>query len=190
MKVLLIIDYQNDFCEGGPLAYKDSLEIIPMINRIRYKFDTVIFTKDWHPYNHSSFIKYGGMYQQHCIQDTKGAEINDNILRSKKDYIITKGTYQLYDTCSAFYDAKEINKRTKLESILKSNNMQEIYICGNGLENCIFSTLMDCARFDIKCTLIIDCVTYDNMDDTKYIECLNFLKTLKINIVNSTDLSY
>ena len=48
---LLIIDMQNDFCEGGSLAVDGSLSIIPLINSLREKpmFDYVVTTRDWHP---------------------------------------------------------------------------------------------------------------------------------------------
>jgi nicotinamidase-related amidase len=56
---LLIIDVQNDFCEGGSLAVKNSNEIFSVINQIRKefedKFECVIATKDYHPYDHISF---------------------------------------------------------------------------------------------------------------------------------------
>ena len=48
---LLIIDMQNDFCEGGSLAVKGANSIIPLINELREKrvFDLTVFTQDWHP---------------------------------------------------------------------------------------------------------------------------------------------
>lgn len=54
---LMIIDMQNDFCEGGSLAVTGSFEIIPIINQLREstKFDFVVKTRDWHPQNHVSF---------------------------------------------------------------------------------------------------------------------------------------
>jgi nicotinamidase-related amidase len=56
---LLIIDVQNDFCEGGSLAVKNANEIIPIVNKIRKdfedKFECVIATKDYHPVDHISF---------------------------------------------------------------------------------------------------------------------------------------
>ena len=55
----LIIDVQNDFCEGGSLEVQNSNQIIPVINRIRKdfgdKFDCVVMTKDYHPADHISF---------------------------------------------------------------------------------------------------------------------------------------
>jgi len=55
----LIIDVQNDFCEGGSLEVKNSNQIIPIINMIRKDFDNkfacVVVSKDFHPVNHISF---------------------------------------------------------------------------------------------------------------------------------------
>jgi len=54
---LIIVDVQNDFCEGGSLAVKGASQIIPIINKIRkeHQFDTIVLTRDWHPPNHVSF---------------------------------------------------------------------------------------------------------------------------------------
>ena len=54
---LIVIDVQNDFCEGGALAVKDGNAVIPLINELREKrhFDVTVFTQDWHPSNHISF---------------------------------------------------------------------------------------------------------------------------------------
>jgi len=58
-KGLIIVDPQNDFCEGGPLGVNDSHTIFPFINRLKndLKFDKVFVTMDWHPENHISFAK-------------------------------------------------------------------------------------------------------------------------------------
>jgi nicotinamidase/pyrazinamidase len=58
-RALIIVDPQNDFCEGGSLAVKDSNKIFPFINLLREEknFDYVFITLDWHPENHLSFAK-------------------------------------------------------------------------------------------------------------------------------------
>ena len=50
-KALIIVDPQNDFCEGGSLGVKDSNNIFPVINRLREEknFHHVFITLDWHP---------------------------------------------------------------------------------------------------------------------------------------------
>jgi nicotinamidase/pyrazinamidase len=92
-KVLIIVDIQNDFCEGGSLATHDSGDIIPLINSLKNQpiFSHVILTQDWHPTHHVSFasthnlnpfttIQVDGKKQElwpdHCVAGTPGAEFS------------------------------------------------------------------------------------------------------------------
>ena len=56
---LIIIDIQNDFCEGGSLEVPGSLDILSLINELRESnfFDVIIRTRDWHPKDHVSFAE-------------------------------------------------------------------------------------------------------------------------------------
>lgn len=56
-KILIIVDPQNDFCEGGSLAVPQSNDIFVHINNLRksIQFDKIIITMDWHASNHISF---------------------------------------------------------------------------------------------------------------------------------------
>ena len=46
---LIIVDVQNDFCEGGSLEVKNASEIIPVINKLKTNpfFHKVFLTADW-----------------------------------------------------------------------------------------------------------------------------------------------
>jgi nicotinamidase/pyrazinamidase len=57
MKALIIVDVQNDFCEGGSLEVKNSNSIFPFINQLLkdQEFGKIFITKDWHPIDHYSF---------------------------------------------------------------------------------------------------------------------------------------
>jgi nicotinamidase/pyrazinamidase len=52
---LIIVDVQNDFCEGGSLAVPNANQVIPVINHFRERFEHVYISKDWHPADHCSF---------------------------------------------------------------------------------------------------------------------------------------
>lgn len=56
-KALVIVDVQNDFCEGGNLAVNGAGEVIPVINELieNPEYDLIVYTKDWHPKEHKSF---------------------------------------------------------------------------------------------------------------------------------------
>src|SRR5690606_28825703 len=104
-KALIIVDVQNDFCEGGALAVPNANQIIPYINLLMEDniYDQIVLTQDWHPANHKSFAsnngkKVGGtiilneipqfMWPDHCVQDTFGAEFH-------KDLNIDKVTHNI-----------------------------------------------------------------------------------------------
>ena len=55
MKTLLLIDIQNDFLPGGPLAVPEGDLIVPLVNALIPGFDLVVATQDWHPVGHGSF---------------------------------------------------------------------------------------------------------------------------------------
>lgn len=178
---LIVIDIQNDYCNGGPMAYNNSLEIIPKINRIRDNYDMVIHIRDYHPENHCSFKYYGGKYPKHCIQNTFGSQFNIDLIIKESDIIINRGTLQKYDSNSAFYDAEEINKETKLRKILKCNEILELYFCGNGIEECIYSTIIDAIGYRFKCYVINDAISSKDMDRSNY--CINYLKSLRVEFI-------
>jgi nicotinamidase/pyrazinamidase len=59
VNALIIVDPQNDFCEGGALAVPNSNEIFEKINLLRegYIFEHTFITLDWHGEDHISFSK-------------------------------------------------------------------------------------------------------------------------------------
>lgn len=98
MKVLAIIDAQTDFIDGSLAVglapwQKAKAEIINLIQTNNY--DWVIFTRDWHPSNHCSFNAQGGPWPQHCVQKSRGAEIDHELLKLISEIpnslIISKG---------------------------------------------------------------------------------------------------
>lgn len=172
MKALLIIDVQNDFCEGGNLAVKNSLEIIPVVNNLIKKFeknnDFIIATKDWHPADHKSFAsvsntKVGEIgtlnglpqvwWPDHCIENTKGSEFHKDLLSVKN--IVYKGNDPEVDSYSGFFDNNKIHK-TKLDEILKENNIDTLYILGLATDYCVKFTVLDALSLGYKVYLVSD----------------------------------
>ncbi|MDR4471449.1 MAG: isochorismatase family protein [Nitrospira sp.] len=81
---LLVVDVQNDFLPGGPLAVPEGQEIIPALQRYLDVFAEasapVFATRDWHPPNHCSFHAQGGPWPAHCVARTHGAEFPPSAL--------------------------------------------------------------------------------------------------------------
>lgn len=176
---LIIVDVQNDFCEGGALAVPDADSIIAPINHIRGAYDIVVLTKDFHPANHKSFasnhkgkkvydvIDLNGspqvLWPDHCVQGTDGADFHEGLVISKFDYIVEKGTDPEVDSYSGFYDNNRIYK-TALTNILRYNGVGEVYIAGLALDYCVKFTALDAVDEGFKTILLLDATRAVNLN--------------------------
>ena len=159
-KALIIVDVQNDFCEGGALAVPEANSIIPYINLLleENQYDEIVLTQDWHPANHKSFasqhedkvpfdvIELNGTQQvlwpDHCVQGTKGAELHKDLKQNKISAIIRKGMNPNIDSYSGFFDVNKKNP-TGLDGFLKDHNVTSVYICGLAADYCVYYTAKD-----------------------------------------------
>ncbi|MBT0572024.1 bifunctional nicotinamidase/pyrazinamidase [Riemerella anatipestifer] len=161
-KALIVVDVQNDFCEGGALAVPNANEIIPYINLLieENQYDKIIFTQDWHPANHKSFASNNGkkvgetislngvpqfMWPDHCVENSFGAEFHKDLNTSKVDYIVKKGKNPEIDSYSAFQDNNHFMK-TGLADYLKENDIQLVEIVGLALDYCVKYTCLDAVK--------------------------------------------
>ncbi|MDY3318524.1 bifunctional nicotinamidase/pyrazinamidase [Riemerella anatipestifer] len=161
-KALIVVDVQNDFCEGGALAVPNANEIIPYINLLiqENQYDKIIFTQDWHPANHKSFASNNGkkvgetislngvpqfMWPDHCIENSFGSEFHKDLDTSKVDYIVKKGKNSEIDSYSAFQDNNHFMK-TGLADYLKKHDIQLVEIAGLALDYCVKYTCLDAVR--------------------------------------------
>ena len=96
MKVLVVVDYQNDFV-NGVLGTKEALAIKEniknKISKARSNGDIVVFTRDTH--NEDYMCSQEGKYLPvpHCIKDTNGWKIVDGIGFEEKDFVLNKPTF-------------------------------------------------------------------------------------------------
>ncbi len=171
MKVLLLIDVQNDFMPGGSLPVTEGDRIVPIINNIQDQFDWVIASQDWHPPEHLSFarnhlrhqefdeIELNGLPQTlwpaHCVQDTTGAEFHPDLDMKKIAAIFRKGMNRNIDSYSAFFDNGHIQS-TGLTGYLKELKATTLYFVGLAADFCVFYSIQDALKAGFKCVLIED----------------------------------
>lgn len=191
MKVLVIIDMQNDFMPSGALPVPEGDKIVPLINALQDKFDLVIATQDWHPVAHASFasshegknvyelIDLNGINQilwpDHCIQGSFGAEFHSDLDTTKWETIFRKGTNPEIDSYSGFYDNAHL-KSTGLAGYLKEKGASELYFCGLAAEYCVYFSVKDALQEGFKTVLIEDA--------TKALSVEDFEKA-KLNVLNN-----
>jgi nicotinamidase/pyrazinamidase len=170
-KSLIMIDLQNDFCQGGSLAVPEGDKVIPLANQLQNYFDLVVATQDWHPLDHGSFaINHPGhnqgeviiingieqiLWSQHCVQHSKGAEFHANLQTQKINKIFYKGIDKNIDSYSAFYDNKHL-RSTGLGEYLQSKQIQDVYIMGLATEYCVKYSALDARQLGFNAYVIID----------------------------------
>jgi nicotinamidase/pyrazinamidase len=176
---LLVVDVQNDFCPGGSLAVAHGDAIVPLINRIAQKFETVVITQDWHPADHISFaashsgkqpfetisLPYGEqvLWPTHCVMATEGAALHPDLAIPHASLLLRKGTHQNIDSYSAFLEADRRTK-TGLDGYFTARGITEIYLCGLALDYCVAWSAQDARHFGFTATIVEDACRAINLD--------------------------
>jgi nicotinamidase/pyrazinamidase len=150
--VLLVVDVQNDFCEGGGLAVPRGSEVVPLVNRLAGRFRNVVLTQDWHPAGHLSFasshagrqpyetiaMAYGPqvLWPDHCVQGTAGAEFRPDLRIPHAALVVRKGFRREIDSYSAFYENDRATP-TGLSGYLRERALARVVLAGLALDFCV-----------------------------------------------------
>jgi nicotinamidase/pyrazinamidase len=170
-KALIMIDLQNDFCQGGSLPVPNGEKVISIANQLQAHFDLIIATKDWHPRDHMSFaanhpphavgdvIIIDGMPQilwpQHCVEDTKGAQFYPTLNTQKITKVFHKGCDKKIDSYSAFFDNAH-QRATGLGDFLSSLQVEDAYILGLATDYCVKYSVLDAIHLGFNTYVIED----------------------------------
>lgn len=149
MKTLLIVDIQNDFCEGGSLAISGAnKDYIQKVNKCLENYDLIIATQDSHPPNHSSFKVNNpdkGIWPIHCVKNTFGWQFHPDLDINKFTKIFPKGENPDIDSYSGFLDNDQISS-TGLHEFLQEKNVKQVIVIGLALDYCVKFTALDAAK--------------------------------------------
>lgn len=180
-QALIVVDMQNDFLPGGPLAVPEGDTILPFVaNLIRMgrQYELIVFTKDWHPEGHGSFASaHPGaslfevielsaqpqvLWPDHCVQNTSGACLADEIEKvlseviaaGRKTLLIEKGQSREVDSYSAFYDNARLYE-TKLKDALHASEITALDVVGLALDYCVKATALDAVSLGFKTRVLL-----------------------------------
>ncbi|XP_054166552.1 nicotinamidase-like [Oppia nitens] len=235
---LIIVDMQNDFVDiNGTMHNPEAYQVVEVINQLiqNVLFDVVVYTYDWHPANHCSFVesvhnrsihrpikytippgkspeelKYGDqvvyekypdikqhLWYKHCVQNTTGADLYGQLIKTKNNFTIPKGTDPDIDSYSAFADNghnKSSRKQTSLHNDLQNRNITDIYLTGVLYDYCVGYTALDGLEKNYRTVLIEDCIkgkdnnTIDAMKQTLITKYANLVQSYQVSdIVDATD---
>lgn len=159
-----MVDVQRDFCAGGALAASETHSLIsPLhdcIQAARCAGAAVIYTKDWHPENHSSFDTHGGSWPIHCVAETAGAELMPPLSVHPGDIVIHKGVSVEGQGYSGF-------DGTELENKLRELQVAHVAVAGIATEYCVRATALDALKAGFETVVLRDMIRSVQSQETE-----------------------
>jgi nicotinamidase/pyrazinamidase len=169
-KALIIVDVQNDFSsKSGALSVSGAEDIYAPIERL-VKFAKendwlIVLTKDNHPENHCSFKINGGIWPEHCVQNTWGNEFSPELqailLNNDVEYrVIEKGENPDLEEYSG--------ANANMVKFLDDNNVIEALVCGLATDFCVIATAEELAKNSFFVEIAVDACKHvldENLSD-------------------------
>jgi nicotinamidase/pyrazinamidase len=169
--VLIVVDLQNDFCDGGALPVPGGQEIIPAIHRVAGHFEHVILTQDWHPRDHHSFASHHPgrkpfdtietlhgeqvLWPDHCVQNSEGAAFHPHLFLDNAELIIRKGFRSSIDSYSAFME-NDHRTPTGLKGYLHERGLKRVFVSGLAYDYCVRYSAVDSRHAGFETYVIED----------------------------------
>lgn len=136
---LVVVDIQIDFCLGGALAVADGDKVVEPLNKYIERFRAagapIIFTRDWHPPDHSSFKSQGGPWPPHCVQGTEGTKFHPDLVIPPEEEVVSKADRK--DEAYSFFQGTDLAER------LHKRGIKRLLVGGLATDYCVKETVLD-----------------------------------------------
>ncbi|MEZ7003240.1 nicotinamidase [Streptomyces sp. AD55] len=162
-RALIVVDVQNDFCEGGSLAVTGggdvAAAITELIGQAPAGYRHVVATRDHHiaPGDHfADRPDYVRTWPPHCVAGTEGAGFHPNfapaLASGAVDAVFDKGAF------SAAYSGFEGTDEngTPLADWLREREIAEVDVVGIATDHCVRATALDAAREGFRTHVLLD----------------------------------
>ncbi|MGX1976193.1 isochorismatase family protein [Streptomyces kronopolitis] len=163
-RALIVVDVQNDFCEGGSLAVAGGADVAAAITDLIgqaaggcYRY--VVATRDHHidPGDHfSEHPDYERSWPVHCVAGTEGSGFHPNftpaIASGAIDAVFDKGTRS--GAYSGFEGTDE--NGTPLADWLRGHGVTEVDVVGLATDHCVRATALDAVRAGLRTHVLLD----------------------------------
>lgn len=158
-RALIIVDTQNDFCEGGSLAVAGGAGVATEISRALAaspdRWAHVVATKDFHvdPGAHfSDHPDFVDTWPPHTVVGTPGADFHPNLDTGRVEAIFHKGRH------AAAYSGFEglTDDGQDLATWLRDHEVDAIDVVGIATDHCVRATALDGAAAGFDVTVLLD----------------------------------
>jgi nicotinamidase/pyrazinamidase len=154
-RALIVVDVQNDFCEGGSLPVTGGAQVAHDIAVLLHaradrlpgsaSYDHVVATKDHHIDPGAHFgdpPDYVDSWPAHCVVGSEGEAFHPNLDPEPFDAIFRKGEHRA--AYSGFEGATDAGEG--LEAWLRAREVTDVDVCGLATDHCVRATALDARR--------------------------------------------
>ncbi len=161
-RALIIVDVQNDFCEGGSLPVTGGVaaaqEIARYVAAGSGGAQYTVATRDYHVDPGSHFgtppdgPDYVNSWPVHCVVGTKGAEFHEAVAGLPFDAEFRKGEREA--AYSGFQGATADGEG--LEAWLREHDVEEVDVVGIATDHCVRATALDAVTAGFTVRVLLD----------------------------------
>ena len=148
MRALIIVDVQNDFCEGGSLAVAGGAAVARAVGERlaggAHDYAHVVATKDYHIDPGSHFADdpdYVHSWPRHCVAGSTGAEFHPDLATGPIAAVFRKGAHAA--AYSGFEGTDDAG--TPLADWLRAHDVDRVDVVGIATDYCVRATAADAA---------------------------------------------
>ncbi|MEG9226677.1 isochorismatase family protein [Aeromicrobium sp. Sec7.5] len=144
---LIVVDVQNDFCEGGSLAVAGGAQVASDVAALVESgaYATVVATRDHHidPGSHfSETPDFVDSWPRHCVVGTPGAELHEPLRADHFAAVFLKGEYE---AAYSGFEGRDSGGRL-LADWLRDAGVTHVDVVGIATDHCVRATALDAAR--------------------------------------------
>ena len=141
-RALLVVDVQEDFCEGGSLAVAGGRAVAAAVAGRLGAYDVVVASQDWHvdPGAHfSTAPDFIDTWPPHCVVGTSGPQLQAPLTEDLFTAVVRKGEH------AAAYSAFEgtLADGTPLARFLADRGVEALDVCGIATDHCVRASALD-----------------------------------------------
>ncbi len=130
MHLLIVVDMQNDFIDGA-LGTPEAVAILPRVAaKLAAHEGPVLFTRDTHPHSYLHTQEGKHLPVPHCIRDTHGWQIHDDLTSYVKAPPIDKPTFGSLVLAER---VKQMNEEEPIDSVTLCGLCTDICVISNAL---------------------------------------------------------
>ncbi len=154
-RALLVVDVQQDFCEGGSLAVSGGRAVAAAIAARLADYDVVVASQDWHVDPGPHFAAEPDLvdsWPPHCVVGTSGASFQAPLTAALFTVVVHKGEH------AAAYSAFEgtLADGTALAAWLAARGVDALDVCGLATDHCVRASALDARAAALSVRLLRD----------------------------------